>query len=69
MTQDWAATIGHIVMERIVSPDCEESDAEMAVQWLFNVPDPNSIPGLVGGGLIVHLFLRMGISFHLPLGW
>ena len=53
------SAIGHIVMEYIVAPDCEESDVESvaeAVRWLIGVPAPNSVPGPVGGGPAVHPF-------------
>jgi hypothetical protein len=65
--------IGHTVMDGIAAPDCKENEAESvakAVQWHISVPAPNSVPGPVGGGPIVHPFfnLRIGISYHLPLG-
>ncbi len=64
------STIGHIVMEYIIAPDCEESDVESvaeAVQWLIGVPAPNSVPGPVGGGPAVHPFFyewASRIAYH-----
>ena len=52
-------TFGYIVMEHIIAPDCEESDVELvakAVEWFIRVPAPNSVPGPVGGGPVVHPF-------------
>ena len=54
-----AFPIGYIVMEYIDAPDCTKRDVKLvaqAVQTLISIRGPNSEPGPVGGGPIVHSF-------------
>lgn len=51
--------IGFIVMEYIDAPYCTRKDVKLvapAVQTLISVRGPNSAPGHVGGGPVVHTF-------------
>ncbi|KDQ11355.1 hypothetical protein BOTBODRAFT_458903 [Botryobasidium botryosum FD-172 SS1] len=55
-------TVGHIVMEYIDAPDCQESDVELAakaVERLIRAPAPvSAAPGPVGGGQAIHTFFH-----------
>jgi len=56
-TTSW--TIGFIVMEYIDAPDCTDEDircVSQAVQTLISIRGPNSVPGHIGGGPVVHNF-------------
>ncbi|KDQ21108.1 hypothetical protein BOTBODRAFT_51104 [Botryobasidium botryosum FD-172 SS1] len=51
--------IGYIVMEYIDTPDCDHRDVQLvakAVQTLISLRGPNTAPGPVGGGPVVHTF-------------
>ena len=50
-------SIGHIIMEYIDAPHCDENDTELAanaVQTLIGLKAQDAVPGPVGGGLIRH---------------
>lgn len=54
-------------MEYIDAPDCDEGDGQLvarAVQTLIGVPGPNSTPGPVGGGRIIHTFIEWTSSIR-----
>ncbi|KAF8325328.1 uncharacterized protein EI90DRAFT_2999968 [Cantharellus anzutake] len=54
-----ACTIGFIIMEYIAAPDCTSGDYErvaQAVNTLIRIKAPNSVPGPIGGGAVVHSF-------------
>ncbi|KIY44911.1 hypothetical protein FISHEDRAFT_77130 [Fistulina hepatica ATCC 64428] len=57
--------MGHIVMQHIDAPDCEESDVELvakAVEWLICLKAPSFAPGPAGGGPVVHTFFYDWVS-------
>ncbi|TFK68005.1 hypothetical protein BDN72DRAFT_821843 [Pluteus cervinus] len=53
-------TVGHIIMEYVDAPDCQESDVKLiakAIERLIHVPAPiSAAPGPVGGGQAIHTF-------------
>jgi hypothetical protein len=49
--------IGYIVMEYIDAPDCDEGDDQLVAKaMLISITGPNSAPGPVGGGRVIHNF-------------
>ena len=57
-----AFVYGYIVMEYVDAPDCTVEDFKsvaQAVQALISVRGPNSAPGHVGGGPLIHNFFAV----------